>query len=56
MPKRNTLQRRHSILETLNLEGQVQVDALAKALDTSEVTNKKAAKARTKKGENTPQI
>ncbi|MAK92791.1 MAG: XRE family transcriptional regulator [Oleibacter sp.] len=41
MPKRNTLQRRHSILETLNLEGQVQVDALAKALDTSEVTIRK---------------
>lgn len=41
MPKRNTVQRRHGIIECLNQQGQVQVDALASAFDTSEVTIRK---------------
>ncbi|WP_430460672.1 DeoR/GlpR family DNA-binding transcription regulator [Thalassolituus sp. LLYu03] len=41
MPKRNTVQRRHGILERLSLHGQVQVDELAKAFETSEVTIRK---------------
>lgn len=41
MPKRNTVQRRHGIIERLNQQGQVQVDALASAFDTSEVTIRK---------------
>ncbi|MAD44575.1 MAG: XRE family transcriptional regulator [Oceanospirillaceae bacterium] len=41
MPKRNTLQRRHAILDTLAREGQVQVDTLARTLATSEVTIRK---------------
>jgi len=41
MPKRNTLQRRHAILDHLTRDGQVQVDVLAKTLETSEVTIRK---------------
>lgn len=41
MPKRNTVQRRHQILQQLSLDGEVHVDALARALTTSEVTIRK---------------
>jgi DeoR/GlpR family transcriptional regulator of sugar metabolism len=41
VPKRNTVQRRQSILQRLNDQGQVQVDALARELETSEVTIRK---------------
>lgn len=41
MSKRNTLQRRHIILSTLNELGEVSVDALAKRFETSEVTIRK---------------
>ncbi len=41
MPKRNTVQRRHGILEQLASQGQVQVDELARTFDTSEVTIRK---------------
>lgn len=41
MPKRNTVQRRHQILQLLALHGHVHVDALARELMTSEVTVRK---------------
>lgn len=41
MSKRNTPQRRHAILALLNEQGEVSVDALAKAFATSEVTIRK---------------
>ena len=41
MPKRNTVQRRHGILQQLQQAGEVQVEALARAFDTSEVTIRK---------------
>ncbi|CAE6954919.1 Glucitol operon repressor [Pseudomonas marincola] len=41
MSKRNTPQRRHSILALLNEQGEVSVDELAKAFSTSEVTIRK---------------
>jgi DeoR/GlpR family transcriptional regulator of sugar metabolism len=41
LQKRNTQQRRRSIVERLNAHGEVVVDALAKELDTSEVTIRK---------------
>lgn len=41
MPKRNTVQRRHGILERLKQQGQVQVDDLARTFETSEVTIRK---------------
>ena len=41
MPKRNTVQRRHGILEQLASQGQVQVDELARTFETSEVTIRK---------------
>lgn len=41
MIKRNTLQRRHTIISLLNERGEVSVDDLAKRFDTSEVTIRK---------------
>ncbi len=41
MSKRNTQQRRHSIINQLNLAGEVSVDELAKQFQTSEVTIRK---------------
>lgn len=41
MSKRNTQQRRRSIVEQLNQHGEVKVDELAKQLQTSEVTIRK---------------
>lgn len=41
MSKRNTPQRRHAILALLNEQGEVSVDALARAFATSEVTIRK---------------
>ncbi|WP_096086139.1 DeoR/GlpR family DNA-binding transcription regulator [Agaribacterium haliotis] len=41
MPKRNTQQRRHQILEAVNNEGEVSVDQLARLYHTSEVTVRK---------------
>ncbi|MDV3443261.1 DeoR family transcriptional regulator, partial [Pseudomonas otitidis] len=41
MSKRNTPQRRHAILALLAEQGEVSVDALAKAFATSEVTIRK---------------
>ncbi|MGL1957197.1 MAG: DeoR family transcriptional regulator [Colwellia sp.] len=41
MSKRNTQQRRHSIIADLNSTGEVSVDSLAKQFDTSEVTIRK---------------
>ncbi len=41
MPKRNTQQRRHTIITELNAHGEVSVDMLAKQLSTSEVTIRK---------------
>jgi DeoR/GlpR family transcriptional regulator of sugar metabolism len=41
MSKRNTQQRRHSIINNLNINGEVSVDALATQFNTSEVTIRK---------------
>jgi len=41
LSKRNTQQRRHTIITLLNLEGEVSVDTLAKKFETSEVTIRK---------------
>lgn len=41
MSKRNTQQRRHTIITLLNTNGEVSVDELAKRFDTSEVTIRK---------------
>lgn len=41
MSKRNTQQRRHTIITLLNTHGEVGVDELAKRFDTSEVTIRK---------------
>lgn len=41
MPKRNTVQRRQSILQRLSEQGEVQVEALARDFETSEVTIRK---------------
>jgi DeoR/GlpR family transcriptional regulator of sugar metabolism len=41
MSKRNTQQRRHTIISDLNELGEVSVDSLAKKFDTSEVTIRK---------------
>lgn len=41
MPKRNTVQRRQAILQRLQAHGEVQVDALARDFETSEVTIRK---------------
>ena len=41
MSKRNTQQRRHTIIKELNKHGEVSVDNLAKHFDTSEVTIRK---------------
>lgn len=41
MQKRNTQQRRRAIVERLNAQGEVHVDELAKAFNTSEVTIRK---------------
>lgn len=41
MSKRNTQQRRHTIITLLGTQGQVSVDELAKRFDTSEVTIRK---------------
>lgn len=41
MSKRNTQQRRHTIITLLNTQGEVGVDELAKRFDTSEVTIRK---------------
>lgn len=41
MPKRNTVQRRQGILQRLNELGEVQVEALAREFETSEVTIRK---------------
>lgn len=50
MTKRNTPQRRHAILARLEAEGEVSVDALAKAFSTSEVTIRKDLAALEKNG------
>ena len=41
MSKRNTQQRRHTIISELNKNGEVSVDSLAKQFSTSEVTIRK---------------
>ncbi len=41
MPKRNTVQRRHQIVQLLEQHGEVQVESLARELMTSEVTIRK---------------
>lgn len=41
MPKRNTVQRRQGILQCLQQQGEVQVEALARQFETSEVTIRK---------------
>lgn len=41
MPKRNTVQRRQSILQRLQEQGEVQVESLARDFETSEVTIRK---------------
>ena len=41
MSKRNTQQRRHSIITELNINGEVSVDSLAKQFDISEVSIRK---------------
>ena len=41
MSKRNTPQRRHTILALLTEQGEVSVDQLAKLFETSEVTIRK---------------
>src|SRR3990167_10252350 len=50
MSKRNTPQRRHAILALLAEQGEVSVDQLAKAFDTSEVTIRKDLTALEKSG------
>ncbi|MDE3739412.1 MULTISPECIES: DeoR/GlpR family DNA-binding transcription regulator [Pseudomonas] len=50
MSKRNTPQRRHAILALLEEQGEVSVDALAKAFATSEVTIRKDLTALEKNG------
>ncbi|TRX73789.1 DeoR/GlpR family DNA-binding transcription regulator [Pseudomonas mangiferae] len=50
MTKRNTPQRRHAIVARLEAEGEVSVDALAKAFSTSEVTIRKDLAALEKNG------
>ncbi|ARU90540.1 DeoR/GlpR family DNA-binding transcription regulator [Pseudomonas sp. M30-35] len=50
MSKRNTPQRRHSILALLTEQGEVSVDALAKRFSTSEVTIRKDLAALEKNG------
>ncbi|NMP30782.1 DeoR family transcriptional regulator [Thalassotalea sp. M1531] len=50
MSKRNTQQRRHIIINELNLHGEISVDALAKRFETSEVTIRKDLAALEKSG------
>lgn len=50
MSKRNTPQRRHTILSLLSEQGEVSVDQLAKLFDTSEVTIRKDLTALEKNG------
>jgi DeoR/GlpR family transcriptional regulator of sugar metabolism len=50
MSKRNTPQRRHAILALLTEQGEVSVDQLAKAFETSEVTIRKDLTALEKNG------
>lgn len=50
MSKRNTPQRRHTILSLLSEQGEVSVDQLAKLFDTSEVTIRKDLSALEKNG------
>jgi len=50
MSKRNTPQRRHSILALLNEQGEVSVDALSRRFETSEVTIRKDLAALEKNG------
>lgn len=50
MSKRNTQQRRHTIIAELNEFGKVSVDVLAKRFDTSEVTIRKDLSALEKSG------
>jgi len=50
MSKRNTLQRRHTIIQLLNHQGEVSVDDLARRLETSEVTIRKDLSALEKNG------
>ena len=50
MSKRNTPQRRHTILALLAEQGEVSVDALSKAFATSEVTIRKDLAALEKSG------
>ncbi|CAM4304282.1 DeoR/GlpR family DNA-binding transcription regulator [Pseudoalteromonas byunsanensis] len=50
MTKRNTQQRRHTILSRVNEQGEVSVDALAAEFETSEVTIRKDLTALEKSG------
>ncbi|MGJ8692886.1 MAG: DeoR/GlpR family DNA-binding transcription regulator [Thalassotalea sp.] len=50
MSKRNTQQRRHTIITELNQHGEVSVDQLAKRFETSEVTIRKDLSALEKSG------
>ncbi|WP_286263792.1 DeoR/GlpR family DNA-binding transcription regulator [Thalassotalea atypica] len=50
MSKRNTQQRRHTIITELNIAGEVSVDQLAKRFETSEVTIRKDLAALEKSG------
>ncbi|NHI02055.1 MULTISPECIES: DeoR/GlpR family DNA-binding transcription regulator [Oceanimonas] len=50
MSKRNTQQRRHTIITLLNEQGEVTVDELARRFDTSEVTIRKDLGALEKNG------
>jgi DeoR/GlpR family transcriptional regulator of sugar metabolism len=50
MTKRNTQQRRHTILSRVNSDGEVSVDALALEFETSEVTIRKDLTALEKSG------
>ena len=50
MSKRNTPQRRHTILALLTEQGEVSVDQLAKLFETSEVTIRKDLAALEKNG------
>ncbi|MCC4264537.1 DeoR family transcriptional regulator [Oceanimonas baumannii] len=50
MSKRNTQQRRHTIVALLNEQGEVTVDELARRFDTSEVTIRKDLTALEKNG------
>jgi len=50
MSKRNTQQRRHIIINELNQQGEISVDAMAKRFETSEVTIRKDLAALEKSG------